>query len=244
MMEYWNGVYNFALRYALSSMLCAFREQLNILTTKHLNNNLTMLNPKDIDFEKNGGLVPVVVQDADTSKVLMLAYMNEEALGITLETGKLTFYSRSRKSIWTKGETSGNYLNLVEIKPDCDNDTLLVRAVPEGPVCHTGDDTCWGEHNRKEGLEFMTFLESVLESRKDKDPGTSYTARLYGKGVKRISQKVGEEATELILEAVGEKDELFLEEAADLVYHLLVLLHAKGYAFDDVITILRTRHKA
>jgi len=197
----------------------------------------------DIDFNKNGGLVPVIVQDATTLKVLMLAYMNSEALSITRETRKLTFYSRSREKIWTKGETSGNYLRLVDIKPDCDRDTLLAKAIPDGPACHTGDDTCWGEINQKDSLEFITYLETIIDSRKDADPETSYTARLFDKGPKKISQKVGEEAIELILEAVTEMDELFLEEAADLVYHLLVLLHAKGYAFKDIIAALKARHK-
>lgn len=197
----------------------------------------------DIDFNKNGGLVPVIVQDATTLKVLMLAYMNKEALSITKETKRLTFFSRSRKELWTKGETSGNYLRLVDIKPDCDGDTLLAKAIPDGPTCHTGDDTCWGEINQKDSLEFVTYLETIIDSRKDADPETSYTARLYDKGVKKISQKVGEEAIELVLEAVSDMDELFLEEAADLVYHLLVLLHAKGYAFRDIIAALKARHK-
>lgn len=197
----------------------------------------------DIDFDKDGGLVPVIVQDATTLKVLMLAWMNEEALSLTQQNKKLTFYSRSRREIWVKGETSGNYLNLVDIKVDCDGDTLLARAIPDGPACHTGSDTCWDEVNKKDSLEFITHLENIIEERKDADPGTSYTARLFDKGVKKISQKVGEEAVELILEAMGDLDDLFLEESADLVYHLLVLLHAKGYSFRDVITALKARHK-
>ena len=197
----------------------------------------------EIDFAKDNGLVPVIVQDATTSKVLMLGYMNAEALDITRKTKKLTFYSRSRKELWTKGETSGNYLKLVDIKVDCDGDTLLARAIPEGPACHTGDDTCWGEINQKDSLEFITYLETIIESRRDADPDTSYTSRLFDKGVKKIAQKVGEEAVELILEAAGESDELFIEESADLVYHLLVLLHAKGLSFRDTIRLLRERHK-
>lgn len=197
----------------------------------------------DIDFEKNSGLIPVIVQDATTSRVLMLAYMNREALEITMESKKLTFFSRSRNELWTKGETSGNYLRLVDIKQDCDGDTLLAKAIPDGPVCHTGDDTCWGEINRNDKLEFITYLETVIESRKDANPGSSYTASLFDKGINKISQKLGEEAVELILEAVNGKDELFLEEAADLVYHLLVLLNIKGYAFNDIITALKARHK-
>ncbi|MBN1387896.1 MAG: bifunctional phosphoribosyl-AMP cyclohydrolase/phosphoribosyl-ATP diphosphatase HisIE [Bacteroidales bacterium] len=197
----------------------------------------------NIDFNKNGGLVPVIVQDATTSKVLMLAYMNEDALRLTKETKKLTFFSRSRKELWTKGETSGNYLRLVDIKADCDGDTLLAKAIPDGPVCHTGDDTCWAEVNQKDNLEFITYLETVIESRREADPGTSYTARLFDKGVTKISQKVGEESVELILEAVNGRNDLFLEEAADLVYHFLVLLHAKGFAFRDIIAALKARHK-
>ncbi|MCF8222766.1 MAG: bifunctional phosphoribosyl-AMP cyclohydrolase/phosphoribosyl-ATP diphosphatase HisIE [Bacteroidales bacterium] len=196
-----------------------------------------------IDFEKNNGLVPVIVQDATTAKVLMMAYMNEEALSLTKKNKKLTFYSRSRKEIWVKGETSGNYLHLVDIKVDCDGDTLLARAIPDGPACHTGSDTCWHEVNKKDSLEFVSYLENIIEERKDADPDSSYTARLFDKGVKKISQKVGEEAVELILEAMDDRDDLMLEESADLVYHLLVLLHAKGYAFRDVAATLRKRHK-
>lgn len=197
----------------------------------------------NIDFNKNGGLIPVIVQDATTSKVLMLAYMNEEALKVTKETKKMTFFSRSRQELWTKGETSGNYLRLVNIKADCDGDTLLAKAIPDGPVCHTGDDTCWAEVNKKDNLEFITYLETIIESRREADPGTSYTARLFDKGVTKISQKVGEESVELILEAVNGRDDLFLEEAADLMYHFLVLLHAKGYTFKDTIAALKARHK-
>ncbi len=197
----------------------------------------------NIDFNKNGGLIPVIIQDATTSKVLMLAYMNEEALKVTKETKKMTFFSRSRQELWTKGETSGNYLRLVNIKADCDGDTLLAKAIPDGPVCHTGDDTCWAEVNKKDNLEFITYLETIIESRREADPGTSYTARLFDKGVTKISQKVGEESVELILEAVNGRDDLFLEEAADLMYHFLVLLHAKGYTFKDTIAALKARHK-
>lgn len=197
----------------------------------------------DIDFNKNNGLVPAIVQDATTLKVLMLAYMNEESLKLTKETKKLTFFSRSRNEIWIKGETSGNYLRLVDIRTDCDGDTLLIKAIPDGPVCHTGDDTCWGEVNKKDNLEFITYLETIIESRRESDPGTSYTARLFDKGVTKISQKVGEESVELILEAVNGRDDLFLEEAADLIYHFLVLLHAKGFSFRDTIAALKARHK-
>ena len=197
----------------------------------------------DIDFDKDGGLVPVIVQDATTSKVLMMAYMNSDAYSTTIKTRRMTFFSRSRNELWTKGETSGNYLDLVDIKKDCDGDALLAKVIPAGPACHTGDDTCWGEVNEKDDIAFITYLESVIESRKGADPRSSYTAKLFDKGVKKISQKVGEEAVELILEAGDDMDDLFLGESADLVYHLLVLLHAKGYAFPDIIRTLRERHK-
>lgn len=198
----------------------------------------------EIDFEKNDGLVPVIVQDASTSKVLMLAYMNEEALRLTRESGKLTFYSRSRKKLWTKGESSGNFISLVDIKKDCDGDTLLAKGIPEGPACHTGADTCWKEVNRKDNSGFISLLEKIIEERKDADPSSSYTARLFGEGIKKIAQKVGEESVELILEAGSGRDDLFLEEAADLLYHLLVLLHAKDFALADIVSVLESRHKS
>jgi phosphoribosyl-ATP pyrophosphohydrolase/phosphoribosyl-AMP cyclohydrolase len=196
----------------------------------------------EIDFKKNGGLVPAIVQDSKTSRVLMLGYMNKESLEITMETRKVTFYSRSQEKIWTKGETSGNFLKLKKIKVDCDGDTLLIKARPKGPVCHTGDETCWGERNIPSGLEFISYLEKVIRSRKTANTDKSYTAQLLKKGVKKISKKVGEEASELILEAVGQKDDLFLEEAADLLYHYMVLLMAKGYSLKDVIKVLEKRH--
>ena len=198
----------------------------------------------EIDFEKNGGLVPVIVQDASTSKVLMLAYMNEEALRLTRETGKLTFYSRSRKELWTKGESSGNYISLVDIKKDCDGDTLLAKGIPAGPACHTGADTCWKEVNRKDSSGFISLLEKIIEERKNADPSSSYTARLFDEGIKKIAQKVGEESVELILEAGSGRDDLFLEEAADLLYHLLVLLHAKDFSLADITSVLESRHKS
>lgn len=197
----------------------------------------------EIDFEKNKGLVPVIVQDASTSKVLMLAYMNEEALRLTEETGKLTFYSRSRKKLWTKGESSGNYIRLVDIQKDCDGDTLLAKGIPAGPACHTGSDTCWNEVNSKGSIDFISLLEKIIEERKEADPSSSYTARLFDEGIKKIAQKVGEESVELILEAGSGRDDLFLEEAADLLYHLLVLLHAKDFALGDIVSVLESRHK-
>ncbi|MEE4214157.1 MAG: bifunctional phosphoribosyl-AMP cyclohydrolase/phosphoribosyl-ATP diphosphatase HisIE [Bacteroidales bacterium] len=198
----------------------------------------------EIDFEKNNGLVPVIVQDATTLKVLMMAYMNEEALRLTKETGNMTFYSRSRKKLWTKGESSGNYIRFVDIQTDCDGDTLLAKGIPEGPACHTGADTCWNEVNRKESGSFISTLETIIEARKKADPASSYTARLFDEGIKKIAQKVGEESVELILESGSGRDDLFLEEAADLLYHLLVLLHAKDFDLGDIISVLESRHKS
>ena len=174
----------------------------------------------------------------------MLAYMNEEALRLTEETGKLTFYSRSRKKLWTKGESSGNYIRLVDIQTDCDGDTLLAKGIPEGPACHTGADTCWNEVNRNDSTGFISLLEDIIDARREADPATSYTARLFDEGIKKIAQKVGEESVELILESGSGRDDLFLEEAADLLYHLLVLLHAKGFALADIISVLESRHKS
>ncbi|MCL2562189.1 MAG: bifunctional phosphoribosyl-AMP cyclohydrolase/phosphoribosyl-ATP diphosphatase HisIE [Rikenellaceae bacterium] len=187
------------------------------------------------------GLIPAVVQDAATGTVLMMAYMNREAIERTLGEGLVCFYSRSRRTLWTKGETSGNYLHLKEILADCDNDCLLVKVQPTGAACHTGADTCWGERNRPVG--FLSYLEDFLRRRKDDPPGQSYTARLMAKGINKIAQKVGEEAVELVIEAKDSNDCLFLGEAADLTYHLLVLLMAKGYGLDDVAEVLRRRHK-
>lgn len=195
----------------------------------------------NIDFEKNKGLVPAIIQDNTTGKVLMLGYMNRESYEKTTESGKVTFYSRSRQKLWTKGEESGNSLNLVSVTSDCDNDTLLVKVHPEGPVCHTGSDTCWNEKNSASPLAFLEKLEAVISSRRGAPVESSYTARLFDKGVKKIAQKVGEEATELVLEAMDNDPDLFLGEAADLVYHLLVLLNAKGFSLGDVTSLLETR---
>ena len=180
-----------------------------------------------IDFAKGGGLVPAVVQDAVTRKVLMLGYMNEEAYRLTLDRGLVTFYSRSRGRIWTKGETSGNYLQLREILADCDGDTLLVKAIPSGPVCHTGADTCFGEDNEPNEMstaEFLLYLESVIRDRRTNPIEGSYTNHLFSRGLNKIAQKVGEEAVELVIEAKDDDKSLFLGEAADLMYHFLVLL--------------------
>ena len=200
----------------------------------------------EIDFRKGNGLVPAIVQDAITGKVLMLGYMNEEAYRITKEKGLVTFFSRSRKVLWTKGETSGNYLKLRDMFIDCDKDTILVKAIPSGPVCHTGADTCFGESNRPqeaEGDSFLFYLQGVIEDRKAHPQEGSYTNKLFSRGINRIAQKVGEEATELIIEAKDDNKELFLGEAADLMYHYLVLLVQKGYSLSEVIDVLKSRHK-
>ena len=198
-----------------------------------------------MDIEKlkfdEKGLIPAIVQDANTGVVLMQAYMNRESLEETLKSGKVCFFSRSRQKLWTKGEESGNFLSLKTILADCDNDSLLVKAVPAGPTCHTGTDTCWGEVNRE--ADFLFFLQRYLQKRKDDSPEISYTARLIQKGINKVAQKVGEEAVELVIEAKDDNEELFLNEAADLMYHYIVLLIAKGYGLEDVIKVLEGRHK-
>ena len=195
-----------------------------------------------INFDKQNGLVPAIIQDSVTKKVLMLGYMNKEALKITKETGKVTFYSRSRQTLWTKGETSGNFLYLKDIKVDCDSDTLLIQAAPAGPVCHTGTDTCWAEENTQ-GVDFLLHLEQVIEDRKTSTAEKSYTKSLFDKGINKIAQKVGEEAVELVIEAKDNNDELFINEAADLMFHYLVLLNKKGFCLEDVVKVLEERHK-
>lgn len=193
------------------------------------------------DFEKNNGLIPAVIQDANTQKVLMLGYMNEAALAQTLATKRVTFYSRSKQRLWTKGEESGNYLELIELKSDCDNDTLLILAKPLGAVCHTGQDTCWQQKNiQKYG--FISKLEQIITSRKQQSNSNSYVSDLFGKGINKIAQKVGEEAVELIIEAKDNNDALFLNEAADLLFHYLILLKARNYSFDDVVKVLEERN--
>lgn len=198
-----------------------------------------------IDIEKlkfdEKGLIPAIVQDANTGVVLMQAYMNRESLDETLKSGKVCFFSRSRQKLWTKGEESGNFLHLKTILADCDNDSLLVKAVPAGPTCHTGTDTCWGEVNRE--ADFLFFLQRYLQKRKEDSPEISYTARLIQRGINKVAQKVGEEAVELVIEAKDDNEDLFLNEAADLMYHYLVLLIAKGYGLEDVIKVLEGRHK-
>jgi phosphoribosyl-ATP pyrophosphohydrolase/phosphoribosyl-AMP cyclohydrolase len=193
-----------------------------------------------LDFNKSGGLIPCIVQDAQTNVVLMLGYMNEEALETTLREKRLTFYSRSKKRLWTKGETSGNYLALVDIAEDCDNDTLLAKVKPAGAVCHTGADSCFGFRNESNGVY---FLEKIIKERKKNPKPGSYTNTLFDAGINKVAQKVGEEAVELVIEAKDNNKDLFLNEAADLMYHYLVLLTAKGFELDDVIKILKQRHK-
>ncbi|MBQ2209721.1 MAG: bifunctional phosphoribosyl-AMP cyclohydrolase/phosphoribosyl-ATP diphosphatase HisIE [Prevotella sp.] len=195
-----------------------------------------------IDFEKMGGLVPAIVQDAVTKNVLMLGFMNEEAYQRTLETRHVTFWSRTRQTLWTKGETSGNFLNLVDIKIDCDQDTLLVKAHPDGPTCHTGTDTCWGEDNDSNPLLFLTELQDFINHRKEEMPEGSYTTSLFTKGVNKIAQKVGEEALETVIEATNGTSEHLVYEASDLLYHLLVLLTEKGLRIEDVAAELQKRH--
>ncbi len=198
-----------------------------------------------IDFAKGGGLVPAVVQDAVTRKVLMLGYMNEEAYRLTLDRGLVTFFSRSRGRIWTKGETSGNYLQLREILADCDGDTLLVKAIPSGPVCHTGSDTCFGEDNEPNEMstaEFLLYLESVIRDRRTNPIEGSYTNHLFSRGLNKIAQKVGEEAVELVIESKDDDKDLFLGEAADLMYHFLVLLAQKNSSLSEVVDVLKDRH--
>ena len=198
-----------------------------------------MIDPTKVNFEKSNGLVPCVVQDSLTNKVLMLGFMNHEALTKTLTEKKLTFFSRSKKRLWTKGETSGNFLSLVDVYLDCDNDTLLFKVKPKGPTCHTGADTCFNDKNQSDGLE---FLETIIQNRKTNPKAGSYTNQLLDSGINKVAQKVGEEAVELVIEAKDNNRELFLGEAADLMYHYLVLLTAKGHTLKDVITVLKSRH--
>ena len=196
----------------------------------------------NLDFEKMNGLIPAIIQDAVTQKVLMLGFMNQEAYQKTLDTKLVTFYSRTRNKLWTKGEESGNFLDVVEILPDCDNDTLLIKARPRGPVCHTGHDTCFDEKNTK-GMAFIDYLQHFIQKRKQEMPENSYTTKLFSRGINRMAQKVGEEAVEVVIESKDHNDDLFLGEAADLVYHLIVLLTAKGFSLDDVAAVLESRHK-
>lgn len=199
--------------------------------------------PVNIDFKKHpDGLVPAVIQDDRTLKVLMLGYMNEEALQQTMKTGFVTFYSRSKQRLWTKGEESGNLLDLKSLSVDCDNDSLLIRAHPRGPVCHTGSDTCWNERNHPD--EFLAYLEEVIELRRHSEDSGSYVRQLFEKGQAKIAQKVGEEAVELVIEAMGNDDLRFRNEAADLLFHYLVLLNSKGYKLQQIKDVLKQRHSS
>ena len=195
-----------------------------------------------IDFEKGGGLVPAIIQDAKTKSVLMLGYMNQEAYDKTIKTGKVTFWSRSRNCLWTKGETSGNYLHLVDIMVDCDNDTLLVKATPDGPTCHTGTDTCWGETNSENPLLFLTELQDFINLRHEEMPEGSYTTKLFKDGINKIAQKVGEEALETVIEATNGTSDHLVYEASDMLYHLIVLLTSKGLRIEQVADELHMRH--
>ena len=196
----------------------------------------------DVDFKKyNDGLVPAIIQDAETRKVLMLGFMNQEALEKTIREGKVTFFSRSKNRLWTKGEERGNYLIVKDIAPDCDQDTLLIKAEPVGPVCHTGADTCWNEKNEPDN--FLLHLENVITQRRTASTESSYVARLFAKGINKIAQKVGEEAVELVIESKDNDNDLFLNEAADLLFHYLLLLNAKDFNLQSVIEILKKRHK-
>ena len=196
----------------------------------------------EIDFEKMGGLVPAIIQDAVTKNVLMLGFMNKEAYEKTIATKKVTFWSRSRNCLWTKGETSGNYLNLVSIQNDCDKDTLLVKVHPQGPTCHKGTDTCWGEDNSANPLLFLTELQDFIEKRHEEMPEGSYTTSLFRKGINRIAQKVGEEALETVIEATNGSNDKMVYEASDLLYHLIVMLTEKGLRIEDVAGELQKRH--
>lgn len=188
------------------------------------------------------GLVPAIIQDAQTKTVLMLGYMNKESIAKTIETNKVTFYSRSKQRLWTKGEESGNFLELVSMKSDCDQDAVLIKANPKGPTCHKGTDNCWGEENSVD-LSFLNTLESVISSRKAQEQSdVSYVAQLFEQGINKIAQKVGEEAVEVVIEAKDNNDNLFLEESADLLFHYLILLQAKNYSLSDVIRVLKSRH--
>lgn len=197
----------------------------------------------NIDFEKMNGLVSAIIQDSITKNVLMLGFMNEEAYQKTLATKRVTFYSRSRKCLWTKGETSGNYLELVSMKPDCDNDTLLVKVIPHGPTCHTGTDTCWGEENKRNPLLFLSELQDFINKRHEEMPEKSYTTSLFKDGTNRMAQKVGEEALEAVIEAVSGNDDRLIYECSDMFYHLVVLLTSKGLRIEQVAAELAERHQ-
>lgn len=198
----------------------------------------------NIDFSKNtDGLIPAIIQDSETKTVLMLGFMNAEAYQKTVETKKVTFYSRTKQRLWTKGEESGNFLNLIDIKNDCDNDTLLIQVKPEGPTCHKGTDTCWADENKVD-YGFISDLENTIQVRRENaDSEKSYVASLFKLGMNKIAQKVGEEAVEVVIEAKDDNNELFLSESADLLFHYLILLQAKGFKLNDVVEVLKSRQK-
>ena len=195
----------------------------------------------ELDFEKMNGLVPAIIQDNYTQKVLMLGFMNKEAYDKTMETGKVTFFSRTKNRLWTKGEESGNFLHVVSVKADCDNDTLLIMVHPEGPVCHKGTDTCWGEKNEQD-IMFLKELQDFIDRRHEEMPEKSYSTSLFKSGVNKMAQKVGEEAVETVIEACNGTDERLIYEGADLIYHLIVLLTSKGYRIEDLARELKERH--
>ncbi|WP_308762938.1 bifunctional phosphoribosyl-AMP cyclohydrolase/phosphoribosyl-ATP diphosphatase HisIE [uncultured Bacteroides sp.] len=197
----------------------------------------------ELDFDKMNGLIPAIIQDNYTQKVLMLGFMNKEAYEKTVETGKVTFFSRTKNRLWTKGEQSGNFLHVVSIKADCDNDTLLIMVHPDGPVCHTGTDTCWGEKNEQD-IMFLKELQDFIDRRRQEMPEKSYTTSLFNSGVNKMAQKVGEEAVETVIEACNGTDERLIYEGADLLYHLIVLLTYKGYRIEDLARELKERHSA
>ena len=197
----------------------------------------------ELDFEKMNGLIPAIIQDNYTQKVLMLGFMNKEAYEKTMETGKVTFFSRTKNRLWTKGEESGNFLHVVSVKADSDNDTLLIMVHPEGPVCHKGTDTCWGDKNEQD-IMFLKELQDFIDRRRQEMPEKSYTTSLFNSGVNKMAQKVGEEAVETILEACNGTDERLIYEGADLLYHLIVLLTYKGYRIEDLARELKERHSA
>ncbi len=223
----------------ISSVTIEIQNQ--ITNTQYLKSNYQIMN---INFNKNNdGLVPVIIQDNTTKNVLMLGYMNEEAYTKTVETKKVTFFSRTKQRLWTKGEESGNFLNLISIQNDCDEDTLLIKVKPAGPTCHKGSDTCWNEENTT-SFGFLNQLEDTIQNRKEnKEDEKSYVASLFRKGINKIAQKVGEEAVEVVIEAKDENDDLFLNESADLLFHYLILLQAKGFKLNDIVNVLKSREK-
>lgn len=194
-------------------------------------------------FDSHTGLIPAIIQDARSQLVLMMGYMNQESFDKTLNTGKVCFWSRSRQELWTKGDTSGNYLHLQSWSLDCDQDTLLIKVIPDGPCCHTGSDTCWSESNQIKSTLFLNRLQEIINARFENRTEKSYTSSLFDKGINKIAQKVGEEAVELVIESKDNNEELFLGEAADLMFHYLVLLRAKNYSLDDVLAVLESRMK-